>query len=48
MSMSDLDAVFYVTAANAIYVQVPMGATTGVITITTDAGSVDTKALKIS
>jgi len=48
VSMSDLDAVFYVPAANAIYVQVPIGATSGVITITTDAGSVNTAVLKIS
>jgi hypothetical protein len=43
----DVQAEFYVTAANMIYVKVPMGVTTGTMTVTTTGGSVETKSVKI-
>jgi hypothetical protein len=43
-----VEAQFYVTAANMIYVRVPMGVITGTMVITTTGGSVETKSIKIS
>ena len=44
----DVEAQFYVTAANMIYVKVPMGVITGTMVITTTGGEVETKSIKIS
>jgi len=44
----NVQAQFYVTAANMVYGRVPMGVITGTMVITTTGGSVETKSIKIS